>query len=73
MTELALQRRPKGGARLGSTDAGLRPKGLAGVNQRGEEWPINGPWATMAAMNKSLARNNKSLARIKATKKQDRQ
>ena len=43
MTELALQGRPKRGARFGSTDAGLRPKGLAGVNQRGEEWPINGP------------------------------
>jgi hypothetical protein len=30
-------------------------------------------WAIMAAMNKYLARNNKSLERIKATKKQDRQ
>ena len=43
MTELALQGRPKRGARFGSTDAGLRPKGLAGADQRGEEWPINGP------------------------------
>ena len=43
MTELALQGRPKRGARFESTDAGLRPKGLAGVIQRGEEWPINGP------------------------------
>ena len=43
MTELALQGRPKRGARFGSTEAGLRAKGLAGVNQRGEEWPINGP------------------------------
>ena len=73
MTELALQERPKRGARFGSTDAGLRAKGLAGVNQRGEEWPINGPEATMAATNKYLARNNKSLERIKATKKQNRQ
>ena len=35
--------------------------------------PINGPGATMAAMNKYSAQNNKSLERIKATKKQNRQ
>jgi hypothetical protein len=40
MTELALQGRPKRGARFGSTDTGLRPKGLAAFNQRGEEGPI---------------------------------
>ena len=60
------------GSALLAPFAGLRPKGLAGVNQRGEEWPINGP-GPMATMNKYLARNNKSLERIKATKKQDRQ
>ena len=43
MTELAWQGRPKRGARFGSTDAGLRPKGLGGADQRGEEWPINAP------------------------------
>ena len=43
MTELAWQGRPKRGARFGSTGGGLRPKGLAGADQRGEEWPINGP------------------------------
>ena len=31
------------GSALLAPFAGLRPKGLAGVNQRGEEWPINGP------------------------------
>ena len=46
MTELALQERPKRGARFGSTDeavfAGLETERTAGADQRGEEWPING-------------------------------
>jgi hypothetical protein len=43
--------------------------------KRGEEWPINGGGtiSTMAARSKYLARSNKSLERIKATKKQNRQ
>jgi hypothetical protein len=57
--------------------AGARDlKGLqALISGRGmaDERPWAGTIATMAATNKYLARSNKSLKRIKATKKQNRQ